>query len=259
MVQIQQIHDDVTALSTLHPIPQVGVLAINSFVLDAEQQLIVDTGTTGDSDKMCAALESTVDPDRLRWLWITHTDADHIGSVHRLLDLYPQLRVVTTFTGWVKMGTHAPIPPARVQLLNPGESLDLGDRVIQAFAPPLFDAPETTGFFDPVSRALLSSDCFGAILPDNVSSVSELSPEELRVAQTLWTSIDTPWASKIDRVMLEVELDAIRALDPAMILSAHLPPTPGIVDQQLDGVRAAPDTEPFVGIDQTTLDTWLQK
>ncbi len=257
MPQIRSVHPDITAISTFHSIPAVGVLTINSFVLDAEQQMIVDTGTTNDRAKMCSAIDSVVDRDRLRWLWITHTDADHVGSVHALLDAYPDLRAVTTFTGWVKMSTHSPIDPTRVRLVNPGESLDLGDRTIRTVMPPLFDAPETTGFFDPASRALFSSDCFGAILPEGVEDLDDLSAAELLTAQTTWTSIDTPWVTKIDRSLLAAELDSIRAMEPAMILSGHLPATEGIVEQQLAGVLAAPDTAPFIGIDNAALQAWI--
>ncbi|MEE9417156.1 MAG: MBL fold metallo-hydrolase [Acidimicrobiales bacterium] len=257
MVDISRIHPDITALSTFHPIPAVGVLTINSFVLHGEQEMIVDTGTTTDSAEMCETIGSVVDGGKLRWLWITHTDADHIGSVHTLLDTYPNLTVVTTYTGWVKMSTHAPVPPNRVRLVNPGDSLDLGDRVLHAYVPPLFDAPETTGFIDPVSNAMFSSDCFGAILPESVHTLDDLSPAELLNAQTKWTAIDTPWVTKIDRSLLNDELEAIRELDLAMILSAHLPATPNVVEQQLAGVCAAPDAEPFTGIDHATLQSWI--
>lgn len=248
MIESRQVHDDITVLPTFHEIPAVGVLTINCFVLHAEQPMIIDTGTTGDSEAMVAAIEAAVDPAAVRWLWITHTDADHIGSVHTLLERCPNLTVVTTYTGMVKMGTHAPIPLHRIRLLNPGESLDLGDREITAVVPPLFDAPETTGFHDPVSGALFSSDCFGAILPSGTRSLDDMSVDELRAAQALWTSIDTPWVRKVDRHMLAADLDGLRALDSSMILSAHLPATVGMVEQHLDGVQRAPDAPPFAGI-----------
>jgi len=145
-----------------------------------------------------------------------------------------------------------------VRLLNPGETLDLGDRVITAMTPPLFDAPETTGFHDPVSGALFSSDCFGAILPAGTESLQNLSDDELLAAQTLWTSIDTPWVAKVDRSLLADELDELRDLAPSMILSAHLPATSGIVEAQLAGVEAAPFAEPFIGHSQAVLTQMLE-
>ena len=85
MPSVQQIHPDVTAVSTFNDVLGVGMLAINSFVLHAEQPMIVDSGTTADSEQMVARLLEVVDPASVRWLWITHTDADHIGGVHLLL------------------------------------------------------------------------------------------------------------------------------------------------------------------------------
>ncbi len=256
---ITAVHPDITAISTFHTIPAVGVLTINSFVLDAQQQMIIDTGTTSDRGRMGAAIAEQVDPDRLRWLWVTHTDADHIGGVHDLLAAYPAITVVTTYTGWIKLSTHAPVNPKRIRLIQPGGTLDLGDRVITAITPPLFDAPETIGFFDPVSKALFSSDCFGAILPDGATSLDQLDDAAVLDAQTLWTSIDTPWVTKIDRRLLAEELDALSQLGPTSILSGHLPATAGIVDQQLDGIRAARDRSPFAGLSHEQLVEMLER
>ncbi len=252
-IEPQEVHPDITALPTFHDLPGIGMLTINGFVLHAEQPVIIDCGTTTDAEAMVGAITAAVRKDSPSWLWITHTDADHTGSIKPLLAAFPHLTVITNYTGLVKMSTHAPIPPRRVRLLNPGQSLDLGDRQITAITPPLFDAPETTGFHDPVSGALFSSDCFGAILPDGARSLDELSEEGLLAAQTLWTAIDTPWVTKIDREMLAVELEEIRRLQPSMILSAHLPATPDIVEAQLAGVSAAPDAPPFIGHDHATL------
>jgi len=255
MFEPWRVHPDITVVPTYNEVPGVGMLAINTFVLHAEQTMIVDCGTSANVEATLTAIDSVVDPDTLQWLWITHTDADHIGAVGRLLDRYPALSVITTFTGFVKMGTHAPLPPKRVRLVNPGETIDLGDRTVTAVVPPLFDAPETTGFHDPVSGVLFSSDCFGAILPTGCRDTVGLDDAELLAAQTLWTSIDTPWVNKIDRAVLDDELTRLQGLDLSMILSAHLPASTGIVRQQLDGVRAAPDALPFVG---PTLESMMQ-
>jgi len=253
MIEPWRVHPDITVLDTYNELPGVGMLAINTFVLHAEQTVIVDCGTSGNAEATLAAVASVVEPSSLRWLWITHTDADHIGAVGPLLDRYPDLSVITNYTGMVKMSTHAPVPVTRVRLVNPGDTVDLGDRAVTAIVPPLFDAPETTGFHDPVTGAFFSSDCFGAILPAGCRDLHLLSDQELLAAQTLWTSIDTPWVDKVDRALLDSELARLEELELSMILSAHLPATSGIVAQQINGVRAAPDVSPFVGPDLETM------
>ena len=49
-------------------------------------------------------LRGVIDPGDLRWIWLTHTDFDHIGSLATLLDVNPHVRVITSFLGVGIMG-----------------------------------------------------------------------------------------------------------------------------------------------------------
>ena len=69
------------------------------------------------------------------------------------------------------------IPMDRVYFLNPGESIDVGDRLLTAVKPPTFDNPATTGLYDGKSRAYFSSDSFGAVV--NIGTGVQASTEEL--------------------------------------------------------------------------------
>ena len=52
--------------------------------------MLVDTGPGGAEAGFQQALESVIDPDQVAWLWLTHTDPDHVGSLRWLLDArYP--------------------------------------------------------------------------------------------------------------------------------------------------------------------------
>ena len=83
---------------------------------------------------------------------------DHLGNIEAVLTEAPNARVVTSYIGMAKMGLHG-LPLDRVYLLNAGQSLNVGDRELLAVKPPTFDAPETTGLFDPTSQSLISADC----------------------------------------------------------------------------------------------------
>ncbi|MCG7755016.1 MBL fold metallo-hydrolase, partial [Flavihumibacter cheonanensis] len=91
---------------------------------------------------------SVIDPEDLRWIWLTHTDFDHIGALHQLLEENPRIRVITTFLGVGIMSLTAPLPMERVFLVNPGQDITVGDRTLTAVKPPVFDNPSTTGFYD---------------------------------------------------------------------------------------------------------------
>jgi flavorubredoxin len=245
---------DIVVLPSYFPLPGMGILAVNAFVLKGREPVLVDTGLVPLSDQFMENLSSVIDPADLRWLWLTHTDQDHIGSLHRVLERASQVRVVTTFLGVGKMNLSHPLPMDRVFLLNPGQALDAGDRKLTALRPPTYDAPETTGFFDPKASVLFSADSFGALLEVPSESAAEVGEGALREGMVTWATVDAPWMHTTERNSFEKALDDIRALSPETVLSSHLPAAPGMTEDLLDILAGAPSAKPFVGPDQKALE-----
>ena len=260
MITTYQAAPDIDVLTTNFPIPGLGQLAINAFVLHGDVPVLVDTGPVVERESFMTVLKSVIDPADLRWIWLSHTDGDHIGALGQLLADYPDIKVVTTFLGVGIMSVSDPLPMDRVHLVNPGQSITLGSRTLTAFRPPTFDNPSTTGFFDADSGVLFPADCFGALLPDVPQNAAELSKSGLREGQVSWATIDSPWMHTIHRGTLAHELDALARLEPSLILSSHLPAAPGsMIDQFLGSLAAVPDARPFVGPDQVALEQMLSQ
>ena len=249
---------DIVVLPSFFPIPGMGILPVNAFVLKAREPILVDTGLVPLTDPFMDNLSSVIDPVDLRWLWLTHTDQDHIGSLFRVLEAAPQSRVVTSFLGVGKMSLFHPLPMDRVFLLNPGQALDTGDRKLTAIRPPTYDAPETTGFFDPKSSVLFSADCFGALLEDPSESAAAVGKEALREGMVTWATVDAPWMHTTDRKSFEKALDDIRSLSPNTVLSCHLPMARGMTEVLLENLAEAPSAKPFTGPDQKALEATVR-
>lgn len=248
---------DADVISTFYPIPGLGFVPINAFVLRAAEPVLVDTGPLVFTDQYLDAIGRVIDLQDLRWIYLTHADPDHVGCLREVLAAAPNARIVTTFLGFGKLGLYAAISPDRVYLLNPGQHLVIGDRELEAIEPPTFDAPETTGFVDSKTHALFSSDCFGAVLATPVEHAADLPAATLRDGVVTWTTIDSPWLGKIDNAALERALNRIRALAPPIVLSSHLPPAFGMLDVLLEHVATAHSRPPFVGPDQAALTALL--
>jgi Metallo-beta-lactamase superfamily len=120
--------DDVVALTGVLPIPGLGFLPVNAYLVQAEQPLLVDSGLPGSRADFLQALWSQIEPADLRWIYLTHPDRDHTGSLMEVLTAAPNARLITTFLGLGILSMEYQISPERVFLLNPGQSLDLGDR-----------------------------------------------------------------------------------------------------------------------------------
>lgn len=252
---------DVTVLTTPFPIPGIGVLPVNAFLLRAAEPVVVDTGVGVPGTGFLDTLATLIDPADVRWIWLTHPDRDHTGGLFDLLEAAPEAKVVTTFLGVGIMSTERPLPLDRVHLVNPGQALDVGDRRLFAFRPPLFDNPATTGFFDPRSRACFSSDCFGAPMASEEQALSTdvaaVGDDDLHAGQMLWASVDSPWVHSVDQDRFAESLRPLREMDAAMVLSSHLPPAVGRTESLIDSLARTPEATPFVGPDQQALEALL--
>jgi glyoxylase-like metal-dependent hydrolase (beta-lactamase superfamily II) len=260
-MNIHRLGPDVSVLNDQLPIPGIGFLPVNAFVLHAAEPVVIDTGLSLPDRGFMDMLGSVVDPADVRWIWLTHPDRDHTGALFDLLDAAPRARLVTTFLGAGIMSTDRPLPMDRLYLLNPGQSLDLGDRTLTALRPPLYDSPATVGFYDHRSRACFSSDCFGSPMPSaelaGGSDVGDTPRDQLRSGQLLWATIDSPWIHAVDPRKYLGTIEPLRAMDPALILCTHLPPAAGHTSEFLEMLALAPQADAFVGPDQHALEEML--
>ena len=249
----QAVGPDTELLPAYVPLPGLGVLPVNAFLIRAREPVLVDSGLAALREDFMAALRQLIDPADLRWIWITHADADHVGNLRAVLAEAPQARIVTNYLGLGKLSLQQ-LPLDRTYLLNPGQALQVGDRELLAQRPPLYDAPETMGLFDTRTRQLISSDSFGAVMDRPAESASAIPAVDLRAGMTLWASIDAPWLAHIGRDHLVETFRALRHLSPRTILSSHLPPATGINGALFDCVIAAREAPTFVGPDQAALE-----
>jgi flavorubredoxin len=251
---------DVDVIASSFPIPGYGLIAVNAFVVKGPEPILVDTGAVVERAEFMQSLRSIIDPAELRWIWLTHTDFDHIGSLHQLLRENPKIRLLTTFRGVGIMTAFDPLPMDRVNFLNPGEKITIGDRTLTAVLPPIFDNPSTTGFHDSKTGCLFSSDCFGALLQEVPQDARDISDQALREGQVMWAAVDSPWVHMVDQSSFAKQLDSIRRMEPKMILSSHLPAASGdMTDRLLASLAAAPGAQPFVGPDQAALEQMLKQ
>jgi flavorubredoxin len=256
MFASQKVAPGITSLVSYIPIPGYGVLPVNAFVIHSTEHVLVDTGMAAVGTDFMRELKSVIDPREIRWIWITHADMDHLGNFQAVLKAAPNARVVTTYIGMAKMGLHG-FPLDRVFLLNPGQTLEVGDRKLLAIKTPTFDAPETTGLYDPATSTLISADSFGAILEKPVDNAAEINSAKLRDGGTLWASIDAPWLGVTDPQKFNTTLKKIDELDASTILSSHLPVAKGMSKTLLEILANAYQAPTFVGPDQAALEKMM--
>jgi len=252
-----QAMQDVTVLSAHFPVPAAGLLPVNAFIIKAKEPVLVDTGMGIDSEAFIKTLKSVIDPGDLKWVWLTHDDADHTGNLKQVLAQAPNARLVGCSLAILRMSTVWPIPLDRVYWLNPGESISAGDRKLTAVRPPLFDNPTTIGLYDDKSEAFFSADCFGAIIPSPAQSTDDISEADLAQGMSGWASLDNPWVHMVKSSEFSLTLDRIRQIGPKRIFSAHLPPAEGKTEEFLKLLATIPPSTPSIAPNQKALEQIL--
>ena len=253
MDKAYQAMQDISVLPAHFPVPGAGLLPVNAFIIKAKEPVLVDTGMGIDSEEFMKALKSVIDPQELKWIWLTHDDADHTGNLQRVLAEAPNARLVAFSLAILRMSTAWPVPMDRVYWLNPGESISAGDRKLTAVRPPLFDNPTTIGIYDDKSDAFFSADCFGAIIPSPAQSTDDVAEADLTQGMTGWASLDSPWAHMVKTSEFDQSLDRIRQIGPKRIFSAHLPPATDKTDEFLKLLATVPPSPPSVAPNQEAL------
>jgi len=256
------INAETTMFTSVVPIPTIGNLAVNSYLIRGEQPMLIDTGITPEVPEFGVALRELIDPNDIRWIVVTHADRDHVGALGRLLTEAPNATVVTSLGtfGLMSVGSE-PIPPERAFLVRDGSTHDMGDRTLRAVRPPMFDNPATLAFFDPKQNILFSADCLGApfttpeaALADDVAAIPD---DELEPAQLLWGSVDSPWAHFVEEARFADNLNCFLQDRPDKVLGTHLPPIHGELDRHVKTLTKLPSSTPHVTADQAALEAFM--
>jgi flavorubredoxin len=256
-METRNLTNDTTIFSTYVPFPGFGLVPVNAFLLKAQEPVLVDTQLYAEAGAFQDALRSVIDPQELRWLYLTHPHPDHIGSVKALMDEVPHLRLVTTFGGYGLLALTEQIAIDRLYLLNPGERLNVGDRELAVVKPLSFDDPSTTGFVDTKTQAFFSSDSFGALIPEPADRAEDINPAVLVHGQSTWTKFDSPWLHTIDEGKFAAQMKAIAAIQPSSIYSSHLPPAGAMIEPFLKMLASVPAQDPFDAPNQAGLEAML--
>ncbi len=254
--------DDVWVLPSYLPVPDVpapglGSLVINSYLIKSADPVLIDTGMPVVREEFLNALWSLIDPKDLKWVLLTHDDADHSGALMEVLEAAPQAKVYTQFVGLARLETAYHLPVDRFGMVNPGDTLNAGGRELGILRPPLFDSPATNAIFDAKSGVLMTADSFGALLPAPAQDVSDVGDEAFYEGFYLFNRLNHPWFSLVDLQKFLVLLENIRKLDPKVIASCHAPMARGRTDAHLKAMARITDMDPVPLPDQALLDSIL--
>jgi glyoxylase-like metal-dependent hydrolase (beta-lactamase superfamily II) len=248
---IQQLHGEGMAPVSVN---------VNSLVIRGAEPVIVDTGTPNNREQWLTDVFSLVDPLDVRWIFLSHDDVDHYGNLAQVLEACPNAVFVTSFFIGERMGVLLDNPLPRSRWINDGDVLDVGDRLLVAARPPVYDNPTTRGLFDASTGVYWASDAFATPVPNYVEDVNDLDPGFWADGFAQFQGMLSPWLSIVDSERWYAQDVAKLVDDPDLrvITGAHTPPITGAkVGEALDLMTRMPTMGPVRLPEQADLDGML--
>jgi len=233
---------------------------INSMVIAGSEPVVVDTGCVNNREQWLNDVFSIVEPEDVRWVFLSHDDADHTGNLAQVLDACPNATLMYSWALHERFSNAFRFPLQRCRWLNAGEVLDVGDRRLVAVRPPVYDSPATRGLFDERTGVLWGVDAFAAPCPgEPVATVADLDGEFWAGGMAMFTyNALSPWLGLVDPARFAAEVDAVQALPLTAVATAHSPLIEaGSLDAAFALLRALPSVAAPPAPGQPALDDFL--
>ena len=223
-----RIAHDTYLIPSLVPAGPGAFVPINSMVILGAEPVIVDTGGLLMREQWLAQVRTLLDLEDVRWVFLSHDDADHTGNVMPILEAAPKAKVISTFFMTERMKADFDLPLDRLRWVNAGESFHVGDRTLHTVLPPLFDSPVTRGLFDPTSGVLWAADAFASMVEEDTLEARQVNPEMYRETFGMFNSMNSPWHQWLDARKWNRHVDTVQSLPLTAVASGHGPVTRGL-------------------------------
>ena len=134
----------------------------NSYLIRGEKIALVDTSHEKFRQQYLELLQEQIDPTKIDYLIITHTEPDHSGLIPDVLALTPNATVVGSRVAlnFLKDLVHQSFSQ---QIIKNGDQLDLGQgHMLEFLNAPNLHWPDTIFTYDHKTQTLFTCDAFGA-------------------------------------------------------------------------------------------------
>jgi len=212
-----------------HALGQPLSVYINSAVILGSEPIIVDTGSLRNRTAWLEDVFGLVDPRDVRWVFLSHDDADHTANLGPVMETCPNATLVCSWALVERFANAYEFPLSRCRWVNHGDAFAAGERTLVALRPPVYDSPTTRGLLDTTTGVYWAVDAFatpvpggpGATPPDHVK---ELDPEFWWAGMVMYGLHGlSPWLELVEADRYAATVRDLQKHGMTTIVSAHSP------------------------------------
>ena len=208
-------------------IPLPDGTSYNAYLIKgSEKTALIDTVDPSMEDVLIENLKGT----EIDYIIANHAEQDHSGALPRILEKYPDAKIVTNPKCKTMLMDLLHIPDDKFVTVNDGETLSLGDKTLEFIYAPWVHWPETMLTYLKEDKILFTCDFLGSHLATSDLFVTDES-RVYEAAKRYYAEIMMPF-----RTTIRKNLEKIKDLEIDIIAPSHGPlyDNPGFI---LDAYR----------------------
>ena len=200
----------------VYPIP-TGV-SYNSYFIDDEKTLVMDTVDRSVSGQFFENLEYMLGDRKLDYLVVNHMEPDHAATVGDLVRRYPDTTIVCNSKIEVMLRQYFNFETeGRVQIVKEGDVLSTGEMQFTFVMAPMVHWPEVMVTYEITTKTLFSADAFGTfgtlngrIFADQVDFERDYMDE----ARRYYTNIVGKYGTQVKAILKKASTIEIEMICP---------------------------------------------
>ncbi|MDR2355597.1 MAG: FAD-dependent oxidoreductase [Clostridiales Family XIII bacterium] len=188
----------------------------NSYVLKGSEKIaLFESSKAKFSDSYLETLSGTVDVADIDYLIVNHTEPDHSGSVEKLLEINPGIRIVGSPAA-VNFMKDICNRDFGATVVKDGDALSLGDKTLRFVGAPNLHWPDSMFTYVPEIETLISCDMFGCHYCSERITNEAIEDEAgyLRALRYYFDNIMGPFAADVLRAIEKTEDLAVKIIAP---------------------------------------------
>lgn len=195
-------------------IPLPDGTTYNAYLLKgSEKTALLDTVDPPMEEELLKNLKK-LDIDKIDYVISHHAEQDHSGTIPKILEIYPEAKLVTDDKCKSMLMDLLLIPEERFKVIKDKETLSLGDKTLEFILTPWVHWPETMVTYLREDKILFSCDFFGSHYASSELFVTD-ETKVLEDAKRYYAEIMMPFRNQIKRNLEKLDNYEIDMIAPS--------------------------------------------
>ncbi|NJD58503.1 MAG: MBL fold hydrolase [Anaerolineales bacterium] len=193
-------------------IPMPDGTSYNAYLVRGSQKTaLLDTVDPSMAEVLFANLAEV---PQLDYLVMHHAEQDHAGTIPLVLEKYPSAQVLASPKGKEMLIDLLGVPAERIDVVDDGQILSLGDKSLQFIHAPWVHWPDTMSTYLQEDRILFSCDFFGSHLATSDLFATDKATV-YEAARRYFAEIMMPFRNMVQKNLDKVQKHELRIIAPS--------------------------------------------